>query len=144
MYFGWSHGFLHVYSLIGGLVPGSSRVSGWLILLFFLWGCKNTSALSVLFLSPPLGTPCSVQWLATSICLCTCQALLEPLRRQLLSGSCQQALLYVYYSFLGLVSVYGMDPQVGQSLDGLSISFCSTLCLHISSCEYFVPPSKKD
>jgi hypothetical protein len=28
---------------------------------------------------------------------------------------------------LGLVTVYGMDPQVGQSLDGLSFSLCSTL-----------------
>jgi hypothetical protein len=36
----WSHGSLHVYSLVGGLVPGSSGGSGWLILLFFLWGCK--------------------------------------------------------------------------------------------------------
>ena len=36
------------------------------------------------------------------------------------------------------MSAYGMDPQVGQSLDGLFISLCSTLCL------YFVPPSKKD
>jgi hypothetical protein len=35
-----SHGSLHVYSLVGGLVPGSSGGSGWLILLFFLWGCK--------------------------------------------------------------------------------------------------------
>ena len=34
---GWSHGSLHVYSLIGGLVPGSSGVSGWLTLLFLLW-----------------------------------------------------------------------------------------------------------
>ena len=32
----WSH----VYSLVGGLVPGSSGESGWLILLFLLWGCK--------------------------------------------------------------------------------------------------------
>ena len=32
----WSHGSLHVYSLVGVLVPGSSGVSGWLILLFFL------------------------------------------------------------------------------------------------------------
>ena len=32
----WSH----VYFLIGGLVLGSSRGSGCLILLFFLWGCK--------------------------------------------------------------------------------------------------------
>jgi hypothetical protein len=43
----WSHGLLHVYYLAGGLVPGCSggrgevgEVSGWLILLFFLWGCK--------------------------------------------------------------------------------------------------------
>ena len=36
----WSHGSLHVYSLVGGLVPGSSGESGWLILLFFLWGHK--------------------------------------------------------------------------------------------------------
>jgi hypothetical protein len=37
-----------------------------------------------------------------------------------------------------------MDPQVGQSLDGLSFSLCSTLCLFISSHGYFVPSSKKD
>jgi hypothetical protein len=37
---GWSHGSLHVYSLVSSLVPGSSGESGWLILLFFLWGCK--------------------------------------------------------------------------------------------------------
>ena len=36
-----------------------------------------------------------------------------------------------------------MDPQVGQSLDGLFFSLCSTLYLPIYSCEYFVPPSKK-
>jgi hypothetical protein len=31
---GWSLGSLHVYSLVGGLVPASSGWSGWLI----LWG----------------------------------------------------------------------------------------------------------
>ena len=36
---GWSHGSLHVYSLVNGLVAESSGWSGWL-LLFFLWGCK--------------------------------------------------------------------------------------------------------
>jgi hypothetical protein len=35
--YGWSPGSLHVYSLVGGLNPGSS---GWLMLLFFLWGSK--------------------------------------------------------------------------------------------------------
>jgi hypothetical protein len=33
----WSHGFLHVYSLVGSLDNGSPD---WLTLLFFLWGCK--------------------------------------------------------------------------------------------------------
>ena len=37
----------------------------------------------VLFLAPPLGTLCSDQRLAESIYLCICQALAEPLRRQL-------------------------------------------------------------
>ena len=37
-----------------------------------------------------------------------------------------------------------MDPQVGQSLVGLSFSLCSTLCLCIYSHEYFVLLSKKN
>jgi hypothetical protein len=38
----WSHGFLHVYSLIGGLVPRNPGSSGNTVLLklFFLWGWK--------------------------------------------------------------------------------------------------------
>jgi hypothetical protein len=71
---GWSHELLHVYYLVGGLVPWSSGPcvcvcvcvcvcmcvcdgsSGWLILLFFLWVCKPPSAPSVLSLTP-LGSP---------------------------------------------------------------------------------------
>jgi hypothetical protein len=30
----WSHGSLHVYSLVSGLVSGSFRESGWLIVFF--------------------------------------------------------------------------------------------------------------
>jgi hypothetical protein len=37
------------------------------------------------------------------------------------SSSCQEEIL-------GLVSSDGMDPQVGQSLNGLSFSICSTFC----------------
>jgi hypothetical protein len=33
----WTHGSLHVYTLVGDLDPGSS---GWL-LFFFLWGCEQ-------------------------------------------------------------------------------------------------------
>jgi hypothetical protein len=36
----WNHGSHHVYSLVSGLVPGSSRGPGWLILLVLLWGCE--------------------------------------------------------------------------------------------------------
>jgi hypothetical protein len=34
-------------------------------------------------LAPPLGTLCSDQWMAVSLYFCICQALAEPLRRQL-------------------------------------------------------------
>jgi hypothetical protein len=43
---------------------------------------------------------------------------------------------------LGFLTEYGMDPQVGWSLDGLSFILCSTLYLCISAHEYFVPLSK--
>lgn len=33
---GWSYGYLHVYTLVGNLIPVSSWGSGWLIFLFFL------------------------------------------------------------------------------------------------------------
>ena len=41
----WSHRSLHMYSLFGGLVSGSSGGSGWLVLLFFLWGRKPLNLL---------------------------------------------------------------------------------------------------
>ena len=37
-----------------------------------------------------------------------------------------------------------MDSQVGQSLDDLSFSLYSKLCLCVSYHEYLVPLSKKD
>jgi hypothetical protein len=48
----------------------------------FPMGLQTPSAPSVLSLTPPLGTPCSVQWLAVSIQLCICKALTGSLRRQ--------------------------------------------------------------
>jgi hypothetical protein len=47
-------------------------------------------------------------------------------------------------SHLGLVTVYRMDSQVGQSLDGLSFSLCSIFCLCTWSCDYFIPLSRKE
>ena len=58
----------------------------------------------------------------------------------LIIDSCQQALLRICNCVWVLVSMYGMDLQVRQSLDGLSFSLCSTLCLCISSYDYFAPP----
>jgi hypothetical protein len=60
------------------------------------------SAPSVLSLTPPLGSLCSVQWLAVSICLCICQALAEPLRRQL-----YQAPLSIHFLASTIVSGFG-------------------------------------
>ena len=40
---------IHVYSLVGGLVHGSSGGSGWLIFLFFLWGYKHLQLLQSFF-----------------------------------------------------------------------------------------------
>jgi hypothetical protein len=45
--------------------------------------------------------------------------------------------------YLSLVVVYGMDPRVGQSLDG-RFCFSSKLCLCNSFHGYFVPLSKKE
>jgi hypothetical protein len=90
-----------------------------------------------------LRTLCSVQWLAESIHLCICQALAEPLRRQLDQAPVSEHLLAsTIVSGFG-DCIYDGSPS-GKSLDGLFFSLCSTLCLCISSHGYFVLPSKKD
>jgi hypothetical protein len=64
-----------------------------------------------------------------------------------MSGSCKQNLSGICHSArkcLGLVVVYGMDPQVGQSLNGLSFHLSSKLCLCNSFQGYFVPHSKTE
>ena len=106
--------------------------------------CKPLQLLQSFLLTPALETPCSVQWLArrsTSEFVRLWQSLSGDSYIRLLSASISLA----PQQCLGLVSVYGwMDPQVEQSLDGLSFSLSSTFCLHFPSLEYFVPPSKKD
>jgi hypothetical protein len=81
----WSHASLHVYSLFGGPNPGSSCGvgRGWSVDTDApSMGLQTSSAPLVPSPTPPSGTPLSVQWLAASICLCICQALADPLRRQ--------------------------------------------------------------
>jgi hypothetical protein len=101
-------------------------------------GLQTLSIPSVLSLTPLLGTPHSVQWLAANICLCIFKALAGPLRRQPYQAPFSMHFL-ASTIVSGLVTVYGMNPQVGQSLGGHSFSLCLTLHLHICLCEYFVP-----
>jgi hypothetical protein len=60
-----------------------------------------------------------------------------------ISGSFQQALL-VSAIVSEVCDCIWDGSQVGQSLDDLYYSLCSTFCLHIAYPEYFVPSSKKD
>ena len=129
-----------MYSLVGGLVPGSS---GGSVIVVLLTRLQTSSAPLVPSPTPPLGSLCSVQWMTVSIHLCICQALAEPLQRQLSQAPVSNHLL-ASTILSGFGDCIGMDPQVGQSLGGLPFSLGSILCLRISSCEYFVPPSKKD
>jgi hypothetical protein len=102
---------------------------------------QTPSAPWVLSLAPPLGTLCSVRWLAASIHFCICQALVEPLRRQLYQASVSKHLASTIVSGFG--DCIWMDPQVGQSLGGHSFILCSTSCLCKSFHGYFISPSKK-
>jgi hypothetical protein len=82
--------WLEPYVLLG-LCPSPWELLGggfWFVdIIVLTMGLQTPSTPSVLSLTPPLGTPCSVQCMATNICLSICKALAEPLRRQLFSGS---------------------------------------------------------
>jgi hypothetical protein len=70
------------------------------------------SAPWVLSLGFSLGTLCCVQWMAVSIHFCICQALEEPLKRQLYQAP-DSKLLLAY----AIVSGFGVSIWYG-SLDG--------------------------
>ena len=96
----------------------------------------------ILSLAPPLGTLCSVQRLAERIHLCICQALAEPLRRQLYQACVCKHLLtstivLVWWLYMGWITRQGSLWMTFPSL-------CYTLHLCNSSHGYVVPPSKKD
>jgi hypothetical protein len=117
-------GSLHVYSLVGGLVPGSSWSTDWFILLFLLWGWKP---LQILFLVPPL---CSVQGL--SIHLCIYQALAYPLERQLYQAPVSKQLSTSTIVNLSIHTIAGICPAHSVYLEVVcpvsawfSLSTCS-------------------
>jgi hypothetical protein len=54
---------------------------------------QTPSATWILSLAPSLGILCSIQWMTVSIHFCICQALAEPLRRQLYQAPVSKLLL---------------------------------------------------
>jgi hypothetical protein len=127
----WSHGSLHVYSLVGCLVPGSSGGGIVVHIVVPLMGLQTPSAPWVLSLAPPLGTLYSIQWIAVSIYLCICQALAEPLRRQLYQAPVSKHLLAST-----LVSGFGdciVDGSPGEAVSGWPFlqSLLHTLSLYL-------------
>ena len=64
-------------------------------------GLQIPSAPWVLSLVPSLGTLCSIQWMILSIHFCICQALAEPLRRQLYQAPVSKLLLAIVSGFGG-------------------------------------------
>jgi hypothetical protein len=105
--------------------------SGWLILLFLLMGLQTSSAPSVLSLTPPLGTPCSVEWLAVSIHLCICLALVEPLMIQLYQAPVSKHLL-------ASTMMYGFGISIRHGSPWVSVSGWSFLrsLLHTLSLDF--------
>jgi hypothetical protein len=70
---------------------GAVRV--WLVDIVILPMRQNPSASSILALVSPLGSPCSVRWLASSIYIYICQALAQTLRGQLYQASVRKHFL---------------------------------------------------
>jgi hypothetical protein len=81
-------------------------------------GMQTLSAPWILSLAPPLGTMCSLQWLAENIHLCICQALAEPLRSRLYQAPVSKHLLAST-----IVSGFGdciWDGSLGGAVSGWS------------------------
>ena len=118
--------------MVGDLVLGSSGgggggLSGWLIVALPMV-LQTPSAPSVLHLTPPLGSPCSVRWLAASIHICIGQALVEPLRRQLKKQ--YQVSVSKHFLASAIVSGFGVcrwDGSLGGAVSGCPfLQSCST------------------
>jgi hypothetical protein len=108
----WSHGSLHVYSLVGDFVPGSSGVLvGWYCCSSY--GIANPHRSFSPFSNSSIGALCSVQWLAASIYVCICQPLAEPLRRQLYQASVSKPFLTST-----ILSLFGDCIWPGRAVSG--------------------------
>ena len=89
----------------------------WLVhIVVPLMGRQAFSAPWILSLASSLETLCSVQWLAESIHLCICQALAEPLKRQLYQTPVSKHLL-------ASTIVSGFDYCIWVGSPGLWMAF---------------------
>jgi hypothetical protein len=98
----------------------------WLVDIVVLpKGLQTHSAPSVLALTTPLGTPCSVQWLAACLLSCIGQALAKPLRGQLYQAPVSKRFLASV-----IVSGFGVDGSLDGAVSGWP--FLQALLLSLS------------
>jgi hypothetical protein len=133
----WSHGSLHMYSLVGGLVPRSSGVGvgGWMVDIVLPMGLQTPSAPSVFslnsfiwdpVLSPMVGCQQPRLYLSGSV---------RASQETALSGSCQEALVDIHNSVWVWCLYMGWIPRWGS----LCMAFPSVSAPHFVYLEYFVP-----
>jgi hypothetical protein len=72
--------------------------------------------------------------MTVSMHFCICQALAEPLRRQLYQAPVSKHLL-ASTIVSGCLVVYGMDPHVGQSMDGHSFHWSLSVSITLTYVE---------
>jgi len=87
----------------------------WLVDVVLPMGLQILSVPSVLSLTPPLGIPFLVQWLAVSMHLCICQALADPLRRELFQAP-------VSMNFMASAIVSGFVDCMWDGSPGMAVS----------------------
>ena len=131
-----------MYSLVGGLVPGSSGGGVLVGSYCSSYGVANSFSSLGTFSSSFIGDPVLHPMDGCEHPLLYLSGSGRASQEPAISGSCQQALVGICNS-LGLVVIYRMDPHVGQSIDGHSFRVCSTLCLYNSFHGDFVPHSKE-
>jgi hypothetical protein len=79
-------------------------------------GLQTPSTSSVLSLTPPLQSPCSVRWLAASIHICICQTLAEPLRGQPYQAPTSKSFLAL--AIVSMFGVYRWDESPDGAVSG--------------------------
>jgi hypothetical protein len=93
----WSHGSLHVYSLVGSLVSGSAEGSGWLIVFFFQWVANPFSSFMP-FSSSFIGNPMLSSMVGCKYPFLYLSDSDRASQETAISGSCQQALVGIHNS----------------------------------------------